>query len=159
MKISILLLYARIFPSRSFCIAASIQGSIVVRWVVAIICMNIFQCPPIEKACVPPRRVHASTLRVLHCESGAEHPHSYRHLHSAGARCLGTCMRPSRISYRLRYCCRAVCLSQFPRIAEAADFVNNHLTNSIVFTSTYRFSALFEFQPTDTPWTVAKACI
>jgi hypothetical protein len=27
-----------------------------------------------------------------------------------------------------------------------------------VFTSAYRFSTLFEFEPADTPWTLAKAC-
>jgi hypothetical protein len=30
--------------------------------------------------------------------------------------------------------------------------------NSVVFTSAYRFSTLFQFDPTDTPWTLARAC-
>lgn len=32
------------------------------------------------------------------------------------------------------------------------------LRKSVVFTSAYRFSTLFEFDPADTPWTLAKAC-
>lgn len=49
-KISILLMYARIFPTRSFRIAAYILGSIVISWVIAIICVSVFQCTPIAKA-------------------------------------------------------------------------------------------------------------
>lgn len=52
-KISILLMYARIFPTRGFRIAAVILGSIVVGWVIAIICVSVFQCTPIAKAWNP----------------------------------------------------------------------------------------------------------
>lgn len=48
-KISILLMYARIFPTRNFRIASYILGAIVVSWVIAIICVSVFQCNPIAK--------------------------------------------------------------------------------------------------------------
>lgn len=49
-KVSILLMYARIFPTRNFHIASYIIGSIAVGWVIAIICVSVFQCNPIAKA-------------------------------------------------------------------------------------------------------------
>lgn len=49
-KVSILLMYARIFPTRNFRIASYIIGSIAVGWVIAIICVSVFQCNPIAKA-------------------------------------------------------------------------------------------------------------
>lgn len=48
-KISILLMYTRIFPTRGFRIAALVLGSVSVSWVIAIICVSVFQCTPIEK--------------------------------------------------------------------------------------------------------------
>lgn len=48
-KISILLMYGRIFPTRNFRIASYILGTIVVGWVIAIICVSVFQCTPIAK--------------------------------------------------------------------------------------------------------------
>lgn len=52
-KISILLMYARIFPTRGFRVAAITLGSIVVGWVIAIIFVSVFQCSPISKAWNP----------------------------------------------------------------------------------------------------------
>ncbi|RAH83220.1 hypothetical protein BO86DRAFT_388091 [Aspergillus japonicus CBS 114.51] len=52
-KVSILLMYARIFPTRNFRLAAIILGGIAVGWVLAIICVSVFQCDPIAKAWNP----------------------------------------------------------------------------------------------------------
>ncbi|KAJ5134290.1 hypothetical protein N7526_005655 [Penicillium atrosanguineum] len=49
-KFSILLVNARILPTREFRIAAHILGFIVISWVIAIICVSVFQCTPIAKA-------------------------------------------------------------------------------------------------------------
>jgi hypothetical protein len=49
-KISILLMYARVFPTRGFRIAAYTLGTIVISWVIAIICVSVFQCTPIARA-------------------------------------------------------------------------------------------------------------
>lgn len=52
-KVSILCMYLRIFPSRSFKIGAYTIGSIVVAWCIAIILVCLFQCSPIYLAWQP----------------------------------------------------------------------------------------------------------
>lgn len=52
-KISILLMYTRIFPTRGFRVAALVLGLVSVSWAIAIICVSIFQCTPIEKTWDP----------------------------------------------------------------------------------------------------------
>ncbi|KAF3765113.1 hypothetical protein M406DRAFT_340580 [Cryphonectria parasitica EP155] len=52
-KLSILSMYLRIFPSRDFKIGAYTIGSIVIAWCIAIVLVSIFQCDPIEKAWIP----------------------------------------------------------------------------------------------------------
>lgn len=52
-KLSLLQMYLRIFPSREFRIAAWIIGGTVVAWWLAIVLVCIFQCDPISKAWLP----------------------------------------------------------------------------------------------------------
>lgn len=52
-KLSILAMYLRIFPSREFKIGAWLIGSTVVGWWIAIVLVCIFQCNPIYVAWVP----------------------------------------------------------------------------------------------------------
>lgn len=63
-KISILLMYSRIFPTREFRIAAYILGIIVVSWVIAINFVSVFQCVPIEKTWNPTMLGHCIDLKV-----------------------------------------------------------------------------------------------
>lgn len=52
-KLSVLQMYLRIFPSRGFKIAAAIIAALVVAWWIAIVAVCIFQCNPISKAWLP----------------------------------------------------------------------------------------------------------
>lgn len=52
-KVSVLLMYLRIFPSRGFRTTAAIIGSTVVGWWLAIVLVSIFQCHPIWGAWRP----------------------------------------------------------------------------------------------------------
>lgn len=52
-KLSILSMYLRIFPSREFKIGAYVIGFIVIGWAIAIVLVCIFQCNPIEMAWQP----------------------------------------------------------------------------------------------------------
>lgn len=52
-KLSLLAMYLRIFPSREFKIGAWVIGSTVVAWWIAIVLVCIFQCNPIYVAWVP----------------------------------------------------------------------------------------------------------
>lgn len=52
-KLSILAMYLRIFPSRDFKIAAWIIGGTIIAWWIAIVLVCVFQCNPIYLAWVP----------------------------------------------------------------------------------------------------------
>lgn len=52
-KLSLLLMYMRIFPVKSFELGAYILGFITIGWAIAINCVSIFQCQPIKKAWLP----------------------------------------------------------------------------------------------------------
>lgn len=52
-KLSILALYLRIFPSRGFKIASWTIGGTVIAWCIAIILVCVFQCSPIYVAWAP----------------------------------------------------------------------------------------------------------
>lgn len=52
-KLSILAMYLRIFPSREFKLGAYIIGGTVIAWCIAIALVCIFQCDPLYKAWVP----------------------------------------------------------------------------------------------------------
>jgi hypothetical protein len=49
-KISLLMMYRRIFLIRSIRIGVWVLGSIIVAWAISIITAEIFQCTPIRKA-------------------------------------------------------------------------------------------------------------
>ncbi|KAJ5799070.1 uncharacterized protein N7518_001138 [Penicillium psychrosexuale] len=49
-KISILLMYCRIFPTREIRIASLVLGGMTLSWLVAIILVSVFQCNPIPRA-------------------------------------------------------------------------------------------------------------
>ncbi|KAJ5885145.1 Aspartate-semialdehyde dehydrogenase [Penicillium taxi] len=52
-KISVLMMYRRIFPVRSIKIGGYILGTLTILWVISIVCVAIFQCDPIAKAYNP----------------------------------------------------------------------------------------------------------
>lgn len=52
-KLSLLAMYLRIFPSRGFVIGSWIIGGTVVAWGIAIVLVCIFQCNPIYVAWMP----------------------------------------------------------------------------------------------------------
>lgn len=52
-KISILLMYARIFPTKGFRLASIILGVISISWAISIICVSVFQCTPVPRAWNP----------------------------------------------------------------------------------------------------------
>ncbi|KAG4440608.1 hypothetical protein IFR05_003925 [Cadophora sp. M221] len=111
-KISLLLMYLRIFPVRSIKIGAYILGALSISWCIAIIMVSIFQCTPIERTWNPTIPGHCINLK--------------------------------------------------------ASFIGNAIPNIltdvvilalpiVIFTSIYRFTTLFQFQPADITWTLATA--
>ncbi|KAH8590506.1 hypothetical protein B0O99DRAFT_464231, partial [Bisporella sp. PMI_857] len=59
-KISILLMYCRIFPIKSMKKGAVVLGCITIAWAIAVLLISIFQCTPIRKTWLP-------TLPYGHC--------------------------------------------------------------------------------------------
>ncbi|KAF3396161.1 hypothetical protein F1880_007287 [Penicillium rolfsii] len=137
-KISILLMYARIFPTRGFRIAAMILGSIVVGWVIAIIFVSVFQCTPIAKAWNP--TLPGTCINLKGSFIGNAVPNILTD--------IAILALPVHVVWGLH-------ATVTHRLSVIAIFL---LGSFVVFTSAYRFSTLFEFQPADTPWTLAKAC-
>ncbi|KAJ6035303.1 uncharacterized protein N7446_010062 [Penicillium canescens] len=137
-KISILLMYARIFPTRGFRIAAIILGSIVIGWAVAIICVSVFQCAPIAKAWNP--TLSGTCIDLKGSFIGNAVPNILTD--------IAILALPVHVVWGLH-------ATVTHRLSVIAVFL---LGSFVVFTSAYRFSTLFEFQPIDTPWTLAKAC-
>ncbi|PYI34225.1 hypothetical protein BP00DRAFT_423209 [Aspergillus indologenus CBS 114.80] len=176
-------MYARIFPTRNFRIAALILGSIAACWVLAIICVSVFQCAPIAKAWDP--RLPGSCINLKGSFIGNAVPNivtdvailslpvrvvwglhaSLTHRLSViavfllGSLCVSRFPLLRRTSLSLlrveRYRVRAVLVLQVIRLAAAKKLTHAH--HSVVFTSAYRFSTLFQFEPADTPWTLATA--
>ncbi|OOQ81530.1 putative integral membrane protein [Penicillium brasilianum] len=137
-KISILLMYARIFPTRGFRIASIILSSIVVGWVIAIICVSVFQCNPIAKAwnfALP-----GACINLKGSFIGNAVPNILTD--------IAILALPVHVVWGLH-------ATVTHRLSVIAIFL---LGSFVIFTSAYRFSTLFEFEPADTPWTLAKAC-
>lgn len=47
-KISILLMYRRIFPTTKFSIATYVVGAVVIVWCIAVVLVSIFTCIPVQ---------------------------------------------------------------------------------------------------------------
>lgn len=52
-KLALLQMYLRVFPSRGFKICSAIIAFIVIGWWIAIVAVSVFQCSPIKKAWLP----------------------------------------------------------------------------------------------------------
>ncbi|EOD53091.1 putative integral membrane protein [Neofusicoccum parvum UCRNP2] len=53
LKLSLLALYFRLFPTREFKISTYILSGIIVLWCIALNCVAIFQCNPVKKSWLP----------------------------------------------------------------------------------------------------------
>ncbi|KAJ5186751.1 hypothetical protein N7449_011515 [Penicillium cf. viridicatum] len=126
-KVSILLMYCRIFPTREIRIASMILGGISIAWGMAIILVSVFQCTPIARAW--------------------------------DTRIPGTCinLKASFIGNAVPNIVTDVLILSLPvRVVWGLHASITH--RLVIFTSVYRFTTLFEFNPTDIAWTFGKAC-
>lgn len=53
LKLSLLALYFRLFPTREFKISTYILSGIIILWCIALNCVAIFQCNPVKKSWLP----------------------------------------------------------------------------------------------------------
>ncbi|CZR56356.1 related to integral membrane protein [Phialocephala subalpina] len=137
-KVSLLLMYVRIFPFRSMRIGCWILGSLSVSLAVAFTFVGIFQCNPIAKSWNPTIPGYCINLKASFIGNAVPNIltdvailtlpiNQIRHLHT----------------------------NLMQRLQLSVVFL---LGSFVVFTSIYRFKTLFEFDPTDLSWTLASAC-
>ncbi|KAL4944497.1 hypothetical protein BDV06DRAFT_233191 [Aspergillus oleicola] len=137
-KIAILLLYIRIFPTRSFRIAAYILGAITIAWAISIVCVSVFQCTPVAKSWDP--MLSGSCINLKGSFIGNAVPNILTD--------VAILSLPVRMVWKL----------QAP-VAYRVGVIGLFMLGSfVVFCSIYRFTTLFKFQPDDTAWTLGDAC-
>ncbi|KAF4541563.1 Integral membrane protein [Lasiodiplodia theobromae] len=137
-KLSLLLMYARIFPLKGFRIGAYILGFITVGWVIAINCVSIFQCRPIRKAWFPTMPGECIDLKGSFIGNAVPNI-----LTDIAILCM-----PVAQVWKLQV-----------TTAQRASLIFMFLLGGFVlFASIYRFTTIMQFEPLDTTWTLATAC-
>ncbi|KAL0930969.1 uncharacterized protein CTRU02_213704 [Colletotrichum truncatum] len=137
-KLSLLLMYRRIFPSRGFKISAIILGAITIAWWISIVLVCVFQCTPVAKAYMP--WIDGTCIDLKASFIGNAIPNI---LTDVAILCL-----PIGQVWRLQ-----VTLVQ--RLSLCFMFL---LGGFVLFASIYRFTTIMQFEIADTTWTLATAC-
>ncbi|KAL4901153.1 hypothetical protein BDW74DRAFT_160449 [Aspergillus multicolor] len=137
-KIAILLLYSRLFPTRAFRIAVYILGGIAIAWSIAIVCVSIFQCTPIARtwdSSIPGTCINLKGMFI-----GNAVPNIITD--------IAILSLPVRVVWKL----------QAP-LANRLSVIGLFMLGSfVVFCSIYRFTTLFEFDATNTSGTIGSSC-
>ncbi|KAL2829747.1 hypothetical protein BDW59DRAFT_158921 [Aspergillus cavernicola] len=122
-KLSVLLMYNRIFPVRSFRIGSYILASFTLAWLISVALAAIFQCTPVKKAWIPQHPGHCINLKAAVIGNGV--PNFLTDI------CI--LALPGRCIWKLH-------ASQWQRISIIAVFLSGSF---VVFASIYRFSLIF----------------
>ncbi|RAK81556.1 uncharacterized protein BO72DRAFT_492387 [Aspergillus fijiensis CBS 313.89] len=136
-KISVLLMYHRIFPVRLIRFAGIILATITVAWVIAVDLVAIFQCMPLEKAYNTTLAGHCIDLKAALIGNGV--PNFVTDI------CI--LALPGQLIWKIH-----AGFSQ--RISILLVFLSGSF---VVFASIYRFSLIFSFEINDIAWTLADA--
>ena len=64
-KVSVLLLYSRLFPTRKFLVAVRLVGGLCIAWFLASFLVTVFQCKDIAGAWDNSRRQHCLPVEVF----------------------------------------------------------------------------------------------
>ncbi|CAG8300760.1 unnamed protein product [Penicillium salamii] len=137
-KISILLMYARIFPTKGFRIASIILGVVSISWAISIIFVSVFQCTPVARAWNP--TIPGTCINLKGSFIGNAVPNIVTD--------IAILSLPVRAVWGLH-------VNLVHRLSVIGMFL---LGSFVIFTSIYRFTTLFQFDPTDVAWTLGNAC-
>jgi hypothetical protein len=138
-KLSLLLMYMRIFPTQNFRIGAYILGFITIGWVIAINFVSIFQCNPIKKAWLGPA-VEGTCIDLKASFIGNAVPNILTDI-------AILCMPVTQV------------LKLQVSNAQRASLIFMFLLGGFVLcASSYRFATIMEFDIADTTGTLATAC-
>ncbi|KAJ3956366.1 hypothetical protein N0V92_007094 [Colletotrichum tropicale] len=138
-KISLLLMYRRIFPSRGFKISAMVLGFLTIGWWISIVLVCVFQCTPVAKAYMP--WIDGTCIDLKASFIGNAIPNI---LTDVAILCL-----PIKEVWRLQ-------VTMVQRISLCFMFL---LGGFVLFASIYRFTTIMQFQLTDTTFECACGVI
>jgi hypothetical protein len=165
-KISVLLMYHRIFPVRYVRIGGLILAAITLAWVISIDLLAIFQCTPIAKAYNPTLPGHCISLKGALIGNGVPNfvvdifilalpskliwglqASIWQRVSVIAVFLTGSLYVLSKRQHLLQLPARRGFFSETP--------TNN--IHSVIFASIYRFTLIFSFDITDVAWTLADA--
>ncbi|KAL2059929.1 hypothetical protein VTL71DRAFT_10084 [Oculimacula yallundae] len=136
-KLALLLMYLRIFPVRSIRIGAYVLGGLSIAWCISIIMVSIFQCTPIEKTWND--SLPGFCINLKGSFIGNAIPNILTD--------VAILALPMQQVWSLH-------TSTIQKLQISFVFL---LGSFVIFTSIYRFTTLFQFQPADITWTLATA--
>ncbi|SPJ79968.1 related to integral membrane protein [Fusarium torulosum] len=137
-KLALLQMYLRIFPSRRFRQISAVIAAVVVGWWISICAVCIFQCNPIKRAWLP--WIDGTCINLKASFIGNAIPNI--------ATDVAILCMPVRQILKLQ-----VNLAQ--KLSLMVIFL---LGSFVLFASIYRFTTIMQFDPADTTWTLATAC-
>ncbi|PQE17040.1 hypothetical protein CJF30_00003764 [Rutstroemia sp. NJR-2017a BBW] len=134
-KLSLLLMYRRIFPVRSIKIGSLVLGGLSVAWCISIIMVSVFQCVPIQKIWNPTLEGNCINLKASFV--GNAIPNILTD--------VAILALPMQQVWGLHT--SVAQKTQISFVFLLGSFTNDMA--SVIFTSIYRFTTLFQFQPAD----------
>ncbi|RFN44925.1 hypothetical protein FIE12Z_10820 [Fusarium flagelliforme] len=137
-KLALLSMYLRIFPSRRFRLISAIIAAVVIGWWIAICAVCIFQCHPIRKAWEP--WIDGKCIDLKASFIGNAIPNIATDI---AILCL-----PVKQILKLQ-------VNMAQKLSLLVIFM---LGSFVLFASIYRFTTIMQFDPVDTTWTLATAC-
>ncbi|KAJ5458859.1 hypothetical protein N7530_010803 [Penicillium desertorum] len=137
-KVSILLMYCRIFPTREIRMASMVLGGVPIAWGIAIVLVSIFQCTLIARAW--DTRIPGTCINLKASFIGNAVPNVVTDIPILSL--------PVRVVWTLH-----------ASLTHRLSVIGIYLLGSfVIFTSIYRFTTLFEFHPAGIVWTLGKSC-
>ncbi|KAK6610437.1 hypothetical protein H4I96_02035 [Botrytis cinerea] len=135
-KLSLLLMYRRIFPVRSIKIGSIILGGLSVAWCISIIMVSVFQCIPMQKIWNPTLEGHCINLK---------------------ASFIGNAIPNILTDVAILALPMQQVWGLHTSVMQKTHISFVFFAWNVIFTSIYRFTTLFQFQPADITWTLATA--
>ncbi|PYI20225.1 hypothetical protein BO99DRAFT_442484 [Aspergillus violaceofuscus CBS 115571] len=161
-KISVLLMYHRIFPVRLIRVGGIILATITAAWVISVDLVAIFQCMPLEKAYNTTLTGHCIDLKAALIGNGVPNFVTDICILALPGQLIWKIQADfsQRFSILLVFLSGSLCVTRNSSLLAFDDLWNaNPITFSVsvVFASIYRFSLIFSFGVNDIAWTLADA--
>ncbi|RAH44573.1 uncharacterized protein BO95DRAFT_464815 [Aspergillus brunneoviolaceus CBS 621.78] len=161
-KVSVLLMYHRIFPVRLIRVAGILLATITVAWVISVDLVAIYQCTPLEKAYNTPLAGHCIDLKAALIGNGVPNFVTDICIPALPGQLIWKIHVgfSQRISILLVFLSGSLCVTRNSSLSAVDDLWNANtipFSVSVVFASIYRFSLIFSFEINDIAWTLADA--